>query len=73
MINDNDPSKLDNNNENINQESDYKLIDEIDQRLIELLLKGYSNKKIALEANSPLSTIQRRIRKIFEDQYLHKK
>jgi DNA-binding Lrp family transcriptional regulator len=73
VLNDKDPSKSDNNNENINQESDYKPIDEIDQRLIELLLKGYSNKNIALEANSPLSTIQRRIRKIFEDQYLHKK
>jgi DNA-binding Lrp family transcriptional regulator len=65
--------KTNNNNENINQESDYKLIDGLDQKLIELLLKGYSNKKIALEAKSPLSTIQRRIRRIFEDQYLHKK
>jgi DNA-binding Lrp family transcriptional regulator len=70
MINNDSDS---NNNENINQESDYELIDEIDQKLIELLLKGYSNKKIALEAKSPLSTIQRRIRKIFENQYIHKK
>jgi len=70
MINDDsDP----NNNENINQESDYKLIDELDQKLIGLLLEGYSNKNIALEAKSPLSTIQRRIRRIFEAQYLHKK
>ena len=38
-----------NNNENIIQE-DYKLIDKIDQKLIELLIKGYTNKKIALEA-----------------------
>ncbi len=60
-----------NNNENIIQ--DYKLIDKIDQKLIELLIKGYTNKKIALEAKSPLSTIQRRIRRIFEAQYLHKK
>jgi len=28
----------DNKDENIDQESDYKLIDEIDQKLIELLL-----------------------------------
>jgi hypothetical protein len=62
-----------NNNENINQQSDYKLIDEIDQKLIELLIQGYTNKNIALEAKSPLSTIQRRIRRIFEAQYLHKK
>jgi DNA-binding Lrp family transcriptional regulator len=61
------------NSYNVNQESDYKLIDEIDQKLIELLIKGYSNKKIALEAKSPLSTIQRRIRKIFENQYIHKR
>ena len=73
MLNDKDPSKPDNNNENINQESDYKLIDEIDQKLIELLLNGYSNKKIALEVKSPLSTIQRRIRKIFENEYIQKK
>src|SRR5215469_4257311 len=65
--------KTNNNDENINPQSDYKLIDEIDQKLIELLLKGYANKRIALEAKSPLSTIQRRIRRIFEDQYLHKK
>jgi len=73
VLNDKDPSKPDNNNENINQESDYKLIDEIDQKLIELLLNGYSNKKIALEVKSPLSTIQRRIRKIFENEYIQKK
>jgi DNA-binding Lrp family transcriptional regulator len=63
----------DNINENVNQVSDYQLIDEIDQKLIELILKGYSNKKIALEAMSPLSTVQRRIRKIFENQYVQKK
>jgi DNA-binding Lrp family transcriptional regulator len=63
----------DSNNENINQESDYKLIDDFDQKLIELLIKGYPNKKIALEAKSPLSTIQRRIRKIFENEYIQKK
>jgi len=65
--------KINNNDENINRESDYKLIDGLDQKLIELLLKGYSNKNIALEARSPLSTIQRRIKRIFEDQYIHKK
>lgn len=51
-----------NNNENINQESNQKLADELDQKLIELLLKGYANKGIAL------STIRRRIRRIFENQ-----
>ena len=65
-------SERNNDGDNIDQ-ADFKLIDEIDQKLIELLLKGYTNKKIALEANSPSSTIQRRIRKIFENKYIHKK
>jgi len=68
----NNSSKRSNNGDN-NQETDYKLIDEVDQKLLELLLKGYTNKKIALEAKSPLSTIQRRIRKIFGNEYVHKK
>jgi DNA-binding Lrp family transcriptional regulator len=69
----NNASEPNNNADNINQENDYKLIDEIDQKLLELLLKGYTNKRIALEAKSPLSTIQRRIRKIFENEYIYKK
>src|SRR5215470_14552329 len=72
MIN-NNSSERNNNGDNIDHEADFKLIDEIDQKLIELLLKGYTNKKIAFEANSPLSTIQRRIRKIFENEYIYKK
>ena len=70
MINSN---SFDDNNDIINQQNDYKLIDKIDQRLIDLLIKSYTNKKIALEAGSPLSTIQRRIRKIFENEYIHRK
>jgi DNA-binding Lrp family transcriptional regulator len=66
-------NSFDGNKDIINQQNDYKLIDKIDQRLIDLLLRGYPNKKIALEAGSPLSTIQRRIRKIFENEYIHKK
>jgi transposase len=53
---------------------DYKLgIDTTDQRLIGLLLKGYANKNIALHENSSLSTIQRRIRWIYENGYVIKK
>src|SRR5215469_9037456 len=62
-----------NNNDIINQQNGYKLIDKIDQRLIDLLLKCYTNKKVASEEGSPLSTIQRRIRKIFENEYIHRK
>jgi hypothetical protein len=37
------------------QDTDYKLdIDTTDQRLIELLLKGYTSKKIALHERMPL-------------------
>ena len=66
-------SSLEGNNDITNQQNDYSQIGDIDQRLIDLLLRGYTNKKIALEAGSPLSTIQRRIRKIFESEYIHKK
>lgn len=68
-----DNSLSTNNNHGIdNQQNDLKLtIDELDQKLIELLLKGYAHKKIALEAKSPLSTIQRRIRKILDNEYIY--
>jgi DNA-binding Lrp family transcriptional regulator len=48
-------------------------IDDTDQQLIELLQKGYTIKKIALHLKSPLSTIQRRIRRIFERDYVVRK
>lgn len=48
-------------------------IDQIDQRLIELLLDGYTDKKIAAHQKSPLSTILRRIRRIFENEYVIRK
>jgi DNA-binding Lrp family transcriptional regulator len=69
------------NSNNINKNFDVSsqldldtyIIDNLDQKLLELLLKGYENKKIALEVKTPLSTIQRRIRKIFENQYVSRK
>ena|SRR5690348_2334325 len=48
-------------------------IDRTDQRLIGLLLKNYTHKNIALHENLPLSTIQRRIRLLFENGYITKK
>lgn len=48
-------------------------LDKTDQQLIRLLLEGHSNKKIAYQAKSPLSTIQRRIRKIYENEYVIKR
>lgn len=73
MIN-NNSSKRNNKDIIINQQNNLELtIDELDQKLIELLLKGYTHKKIALEAKSPLSTIHRRIRKLCENEYIYKK
>ncbi|HYZ49307.1 MAG TPA: hypothetical protein VE593_00360, partial [Nitrososphaeraceae archaeon] len=54
----------DNNNKNIDVSSqldfDSYIIDDLDQKLLELLRRGYENKKIAIEVKTPLSTIQRR-------------
>jgi hypothetical protein len=47
-------------------------IDQIDQRL-ELLLEGYTDKKIASYRKSPLNAILRQIRGIFENEYVIRK
>jgi DNA-binding Lrp family transcriptional regulator len=73
-----------NNNNNNNQNGtnsgsasqldlDTYIIDGVDQKLLELLVRGYENKKIAIEVKTPLSTIQRRVRKIYENQYVSRK
>ena len=49
------------------------IMDDLDQKLLGLILKGYENKKIATEIKTPLSTIQRRIKKIIENQYITRK
>ena len=43
-----------------------EVVDELDLQLLNLLLKGYDNKRIADTVDNPLSTIQRRTRLIFE-------
>jgi DNA-binding Lrp family transcriptional regulator len=53
--------------------TDAYIIDDLDQKLLELILKGYENKKIATEVKTPLSTIQRRIKKITENRYISRK
>jgi DNA-binding Lrp family transcriptional regulator len=56
------------------QDADYDSnIDATDGRIIELLLKGYTNKNIALHERMPLSTVQRRIRRIYEKGYVIKR
>ncbi len=59
---------------NYEERIDFQLdLDKTDQQLIKLLLEGHSSKRIALQAKSPLSTIQRRIRRIFENEYVIKR
>ena len=56
----------DNSNYNNNKNNDFLslldagnyIIDDQDQKLLELLVNGYENKKIAAEVKTPLSTIQ---------------
>ena len=72
MVN-SDPSQKDNDDNSVEQVDSRLRIDGTDQLLIELLLKGYTNKRIALHSRSPLSTIQRRIRRIFEKDYIVRK
>jgi DNA-binding Lrp family transcriptional regulator len=80
----NKPAKNDrvhDNSNNINKnievssqlDLDTYIIDNLDQKLLELVLKGFQNKHIAIEVKTPLSTIQRRIRKIFQNQYIIRK
>ena len=45
-------------------------IDKLDAEIIQLLLKGKNSKYIAKKVKSPLSTVQRRTRKLFEEQLI---
>ena len=45
-------------------------IDKLDAEIIQLLLKGKNSKDIAKKVKSPLSTVQRRTRKLFEEQLI---
>jgi Lrp/AsnC family transcriptional regulator for asnA, asnC and gidA len=47
-------------------ENQFGQIDKLDGQIIQLLLKGKNSKSIATNLKSPLSTVQRRIRKLFE-------
>ncbi|MBV9179591.1 MAG: Lrp/AsnC family transcriptional regulator [Nitrososphaeraceae archaeon] len=75
--NDNNSNNSNNDNKSVDVQSHLNTntyaIDDLDQKLLELILKGYENKKIATEVKTPLSTIQRRIKKITENQYISRK
>ena len=45
-------------------------IDKLDAEIIQLLLKGKNSKYIANKVKSPLSTVQRRTRKLFEEELI---
>lgn len=45
-------------------------IDRLDEDIIQLLLKGKNSKDIATKVKSPLSTVQRRTRKLFENELI---
>ena len=45
-------------------------IDKLDSEIIQLLLKGKNSKYIANKVKSPLSTVQRRTRKLFEEELI---
>lgn len=48
-------------------------IDKLDVKIIELLISGRDNKYISLKTRIPLSTVQRRTRKLFEKELLNTK
>jgi len=46
-------------------------IDKLDTQIIELLISGRDNKYISSKTSIPLSTVQRRVRKLFEKELLN--
>ena len=61
----NNGSKIDNNNNNNH--------DNIDKKIIELLIANHDNSYISQKLDIPLSTIQRRTRKLFEKEIISTK
>ena len=61
-----------NNNKN-NHNNNLVNIDIIDKRIIELLLANHDNSLISQKLDIPLSTIQRRTRKLFEKEIISMK
>jgi len=64
----NNGSKIDNNNNNNNNNHD-----NIDKKIIELLIANHDNSYISQKLDIPLSTIQRRTRKLFEKEIISTK
>src|SRR5918999_161864 len=72
----NNGSKIDNNNNNNNRDNYNNKsvnIDNIDKKIIELLIANHDNSFISQQLAIPLSTIQRRTRKLFEKEIISTK
>jgi DNA-binding Lrp family transcriptional regulator len=55
----------------LDSNTDSLCIDDLDLKLLDLLARGNDNKLISAIVNVPLSTIQRRTRKLFEKGLVH--
>ena len=62
-----------NNSRSIYNNNKKYIIDNIDKKIIELLLSNHDNSAIAKKLKIPLSTIQRRTRKLFEKELVSTK
>src|ERR687889_168401 len=62
--------RINNNNNNNHHNNKLVNIDIIDKKIIELLLANHDNSFISLKLEIPLSTIQRRTRKLFEKEII---
>jgi DNA-binding Lrp family transcriptional regulator len=62
-----------NNNNNNNHNNNFVNIDIIDKKIIELLIANHDNSFISQKLEIPLSTIQRRTRKLFEKEIISTK
>jgi|SRR5215203_6450228 len=71
----NNDLRINNNNNNNNNHHNNNLvnIDIIDKKIIELLIANHDNSFISLKLEIPLSTIQRRTRKLFEKEIISTK
>lgn len=62
-----------NNNSSKNNTKIPIVVDEIDRKIIELLVANYDNASISRKLQIPLTTIQRRTRKLFEKELVSTK
>jgi len=70
----NNDLRINNNNNNNNHHNNNLVnIDIIDKKIIELLIANHDNSFISLKLEIPLSTIQRRTRKLFEKEIISTK